>query len=121
MSTRKTMIYVGGLVDEVTEDILFAAFIPFGPLRSVQIPKDFKIDKSRGFGFVEFESEEDCEAAIENMEGAELFGKVLRCNLAKPSAKASNGQGKAVWSADEWIKQQLVDDPEANNADEEEE
>ena len=118
MSTRKTLLYVGGLDDEVTEDILFAAFIPFGPLRSVQVPKDFKINKSRGFGFVEFESEEDCEAAMENMEGAELFGKVLRCNLAKPT-KANNGQGKAVWSADEWIKQQLDDDNNANTVEEE--
>jgi peptidyl-prolyl isomerase E (cyclophilin E) len=50
---------------------------------------------------VEFESEEDCADAIENMEGAELFGKVLRCNIAKPMSKAPSG--KAIWSADEWF------------------
>ena len=64
-------------------------------------------DKGRGFGFVEFESEEDCADAIENMEGAELFGKVLRCNIAKPMSKAPSG--KAVWSADEWIQNSLKD------------
>ena len=69
MATKQNMLYVGGIDDEVTEDLLFAAFIPFGPLKSVQIPKDFKINKSRGFGFVEFESDEDCAAALENMEG----------------------------------------------------
>jgi RNA recognition motif-containing protein len=42
MAVKRNMLYVGGLDAEVTEDILFAAFIPFGPLRSVQIPKDFK-------------------------------------------------------------------------------
>jgi hypothetical protein len=35
------------------------------------------------------------------MEGAELFGKVLRCNIAKPMSKAPSG--KAIWSADEWF------------------
>ena len=69
MATKQNLLYVGGIDDECTEDLLFAAFIPFGPLKSVQIPKDFKINKSRGFGFVEFESDEDCAAALENMEG----------------------------------------------------
>ena len=105
MATKQNMLYVGGIDDEVTEDLLFAAFIPFGPLKSVQIPKDFKINKSRGFGFVEFESDEDCAAALENMEGAELFGKVLRCNIAKAMGKGP--AGKAIWSADEWIKNHI--------------
>jgi hypothetical protein len=39
------------------------------------------------------------------MEGAELFGKVLKCNLAKPMTKAPTG--KAVWSAEEWIQNSL--------------
>ena len=56
---------------------------------------------------MEFESEEDCADAIENMEGSELFGKVLRCNIAKPMSKAPTG--KAVWSADEWIQNSLKD------------
>ena len=67
----------------------------------------FELDKGRGFGFVEFETEEDCADAIENMEGSELFGKVLRCNIAKPMSKAPSG--KAVWSADEWIQNSLKD------------
>lgn len=42
MSKPRNLLYVGGLELQVTEDVLFAAFVPFGPLRSVQIPKDFK-------------------------------------------------------------------------------
>ena len=45
MSKPRNLLYVGGLENDVTEDILFAAFVPFGPLRSVQIPKDFKESK----------------------------------------------------------------------------
>jgi peptidyl-prolyl isomerase E (cyclophilin E) len=42
-----TLIYVGGLDDTVSEEVLHAAFIPFGELKSIQIPKDYKESKSR--------------------------------------------------------------------------
>ena len=76
MTSRKKALYVGGLDAAVTEEILFAAFIPFGDIKEVNIPKDFSEGKHRGFGFVDFEEEEDAQAAMENMDGAELFGKV---------------------------------------------
>jgi peptidyl-prolyl isomerase E (cyclophilin E) len=40
-----TLIYVGGLDDTVSEEVLHAAFIPFGELKSIQIPKDYKESK----------------------------------------------------------------------------
>jgi peptidyl-prolyl isomerase E (cyclophilin E) len=73
-------------------------------------------DTTRGFGFVEYENEEDCADAIENMEGAELFGRVLRCNIAKPMTKAPSG--KAVWSADDWIQNSLKDGDNLDTYDE---
>lgn len=63
------------------------------------------LDKHRGFGFVDFEDEEDAAAAVENMHGAELFGKVLKCNMAKPMTKLQPGQ--AVWTAEEWLSNSL--------------
>ena len=42
MSRKKNIIYVGGLDTNVTEEILHAAFIPFGDIKSIQIPKDYK-------------------------------------------------------------------------------
>ena len=68
------------------------------------------LDKNRGFGFVDFEEEEDAADALENMDGAELFGKVLRCNIAKPTSKLQ--AGKAVWSAEEWIQNSLKENAE---------
>ena len=38
---RKRTLYVGGLEDSVTEEIVFAAFVPFGDLKEVSLPKDF--------------------------------------------------------------------------------
>ena len=57
---------------KVTEELLHAAFIPFGNIQEVQIPRDFKENTNRGFGFVQFFSEEDAAAAMDNMDGSEL-------------------------------------------------
>jgi RNA recognition motif-containing protein len=65
-------------------------------------------DKQRGFAFVEFESEEDAADALENMDGSELFGKVIRCNIAKAVPKLA--AGKAVWNSEDWIQSNLQDD-----------
>lgn len=102
---RKNILYVGGLDDAVNEEILQAAFIPFGELKSVQVVRDFKTNKGRGYGFVEFELEEDAASAIENMDGSELFGRVLRCNKAKAMSKLA--PGKALWNSEEWIQSTL--------------
>jgi len=59
-------------VIQVTEELLHAAFIPYGNIQEVQIPRDFKENTNRGFGFVQFYSEEDAAAAMDNMDGSEL-------------------------------------------------
>lgn len=93
-------LYVGGLAEEVTTDVLRAAFLPFGDLKDVQVPLDMHTQKNKGFGFVEFEEEADAEAAVENMDAAEIFGRVIRVNFARMRAGRA---GKAVWAeADEW-------------------
>lgn len=94
-------LYVGGLDEAVTDATLRAAFLPFGELTSVQVPLDMHTQKSKGFGFVEFESEDDAVAAVENMDGAELYGRVIRVNFSRPMKGKA---GKAVWAeADEWL------------------
>jgi peptidyl-prolyl isomerase E (cyclophilin E) len=95
-------LFVGGLAEEVTLEILRAAFIPFGELKDVQLPLD-AAGKPRGFGFVEFEEEGDAAAAIDNMEGAELFGRTIRVNVARGGG--GGGAGRAVWAeAQDWFK-----------------
>lgn len=53
----------------------------------------------RGFGYVEFEDPEDIQDAIDNMEGAELFGKVLKVSAAKAPKNVNEGLGSktALW------------------------
>jgi peptidyl-prolyl isomerase E (cyclophilin E) len=45
----KRIVYVGGLDPAVTEEVLYAAFIPFGQLREVSIPRDFSESKEEGW------------------------------------------------------------------------
>mmetsp|Transcript_9610 Transcript_9610/g.14452 ORF Transcript_9610/g.14452 Transcript_9610/m.14452 type:complete len:84 (+) Transcript_9610:68-319(+) len=63
----KCTLYVGGLEENVNEELLHSAFIPFGDLVEVQIPREWQTTAHRGFAFVEFEEEEDATAAMENM------------------------------------------------------
>ena len=103
--SKRRVLFVQNLDENVNEDVLHAAFVPFGPLQSVQIPRDHKNNTKRGFAFVEFEDEEDCLAAMENMSGAELFGKTLSINLAKPKV-AQMDKGKAIWSMEDVLREQ---------------
>lgn len=86
-STTRNILYVGGIDNTITKQLLHAAFIPFGDIIDVTIPVDEK-NESRAYGFVEFEQSEDAAAALENMNLAELNGRVLTVNFAKSNVNA---------------------------------
>ncbi|KAK2079334.1 hypothetical protein QBZ16_003025 [Prototheca wickerhamii] len=104
----KTTLYVGGLEENVTQEILHAAFIPFGEVKDVSIPLDHASGTNRGFGFVDFELPEDAADAIDNMHNGELYGRVLRVNYAQPTKIKGGDKGwasQAVWAdADDWYE-----------------
>lgn len=56
----------------------------------------------KGYAFVTFTEEEYASAAVDNMEGSELLGRVLTVNLAKPM-KHKLGNSKAVWSTEQYL------------------
>lgn len=93
---QKNTLYVGGLAEEVNEQILHAAFIPFGDIKDVKTPLDQATQKHRSFGFVTFLEREDAAAAMDNMDGAELYGRVLTVNYALPEKIKGGEQG---WAA----------------------
>ncbi|KAL7718658.1 Peptidyl-prolyl cis-trans isomerase E [Entamoeba marina] len=74
-------LYIGGLHEIVDQKLLYEAFLPFGEIVSVELPLDNNVNK--GFGFVLFEEEDDAKQAIENMNHAELFGKILTVTIAR--------------------------------------
>jgi peptidyl-prolyl isomerase E (cyclophilin E) len=89
-----TTLYVGGLDELVTKDVFRAAFVPFGDIVDISMPFDMRTGKHRGFGFVEYEEPLDAQAAVENMDRAELYGRVLKVNI---SNKGIEGGSRAVW------------------------
>ncbi|KAI5277446.1 hypothetical protein KEM54_005027, partial [Ascosphaera aggregata] len=85
-SISKSSLHVSNLHPAVSSTVLTSAFIPFGPLVSVSLPKPdlpSSTDPHRGWGYVEFENESDAREAIDNMDGSELFGKIIKVSPAK--------------------------------------
>jgi RNA recognition motif-containing protein len=84
-------LYVGNLSAEVTEDDLSANFGSIGKVVSVAIIRDRFSNQSRGFGFVEMETEETASQAIEKFNGGELSGKRIVVSEAKENRKSRDG------------------------------
>lgn len=76
-------IYVGNLSYDSTEEGLRGLFEKYGPVHSAKIITDRFTGKSRGFGFVEMDPDTG-DQAISGLNGAELDGRALRVNEARP-------------------------------------
>lgn len=77
-------IYVGNLNYTTTEEELKAAFSQYGSVISVAIINDRNTGRSRGFGFVEMENDEEARTAIQELNGKEVWGRNLTVNEARP-------------------------------------
>lgn len=77
-------IYVGNLSYGMSEQELRDAFSAYGDVASVKILTDRETGRSRGFGFVEMPNQSEGEAAITQLNGKEVSGRVLRVNEARP-------------------------------------
>ena len=86
-------IYVGNLPFSIAEEDLKQMFAEYGSVSSVAIIRDRDTGKSRGFGFIELESDEGAEKAINELNGREMDGRALTVNEAKPRADRPGGGG----------------------------
>ena len=77
-------IYVGNLNFKVSEDDLQRVFEEHGAVDSVKIISDKYSGRSKGFGFVTMENQEEAQKAIDEMNGVELEGREMVVNEAKP-------------------------------------
>ncbi|PZO14109.1 MAG: RNA-binding protein [Leptolyngbya foveolarum] len=84
-------IYVGNLSYDVTDSDLTTTFAEYGTVKRVQLPTDRETGRMRGFGFVEMGSDEEEEAAIQALDGAEWMGRDLKVNKAKPRENRGGG------------------------------
>ena len=86
-------LYVGNISFNTSEQDLEEYFGEVGTVQSANIITDRDTGRSRGFGFVELSSQEEGQAAIEQLDGQELDGRALKVNEAKPRENRGGGGG----------------------------
>jgi cold-inducible RNA-binding protein len=84
-------LYVGNLSFQTSTEELQQLFAQAGAVESATIVEDRDTGRSRGFGFVEMSSKAEGEAAIAQLNGAELNGRALTVNEAKPRENRGGG------------------------------
>ena len=83
-------LFVGGLAWATTDEGLREAFAPFGNLIEAKVIFDRQTGRSRGFGFVTYDSEESAAAAHEAMNGQSINGRAIRIDEADDTQKRSD-------------------------------
>ena len=74
---KEMNIYLGNLNYKVRENDLVGLLEEFGSVVSARVILDRETHRSRGFGFVEMENEDDARTAIEQLQEKEFMGRVL--------------------------------------------
>ncbi len=86
-------IYVGNLSRGTTEEDIKNQFETFGKVVSVSLVKDRRSGVSRGFGFVEMDSDEEGQAAIDGLKDTTLDGRTMDVTESAPPLKGKKGGG----------------------------
>lgn len=79
-------LFVGGLPYRMADDDLRELFAPHGTVESARVITDRETGRSKGFGFVEYASDAEAEAAIKALNNTEIDGRRIVVNEAKPMA-----------------------------------
>ena len=77
-------LFVGGLPFATTDEELRDAFAAHGTVASATVVRDRESGRSKGFGFVEFENEEEGKAAQAAMNGSDMGGRTIMVDVARP-------------------------------------
>ena len=86
-------LYVGNLSFSTTEETLQAEFGAHGQVEEVAVITDRDTGRPRGFAFISMNTASDARAAIEALNGAELDGRTITVNEARPKTNGGGGGG----------------------------
>lgn len=87
-------LYVGNLAFQTTSKDLQDLFAQAGTVESASVIEDRATGQSKGFAFVEMSTDEEAASAIEQFNGKELGGRMLKVNEARPRENRSGGGGR---------------------------
>lgn len=82
-------VFVGGLPFATTDDELRELFAAHGAVASANVVRDRETGRSKGFGFVEFENDDEGKAAEKALNGSELGGRTISVAEARPKEPRS--------------------------------
>jgi len=88
-------LYVGNLSYDTTDTDLQNLFVPHGTVQSAQVIMDRDAGRSKGFGFVEMDSDQQAQAAIAALNGQEVNGRALTVNEARPREERSGSRDRS--------------------------
>mgnify|MGYP003428774812 FL=1 len=86
-------LYVGNMGYNVSKEDLEQMFAAHGTVTSVQVITDRDSGRSKGFGFVEMDSDQEAQAAIGALNGKSMDGRNLTVNEARPQESRGGGGG----------------------------
>ncbi|QHO06137.1 Glycine-rich RNA-binding protein 2 [Arachis hypogaea] len=86
-------LFIGGLSYGVDDQSLRDAFSGFGDVVDAKVVTDRDTGRSRGFGFVNFSSDESASSALSGMDGQDLNGRVIRVSYANDRPTGPRGGG----------------------------
>ncbi|KAK3070587.1 hypothetical protein LTR53_010193 [Teratosphaeriaceae sp. CCFEE 6253] len=120
---QRSTLFVAGLDHQVSQQTLHDAFLPFGEIVDVNLPKPelpSNPDPHRGFAYIEFAAPDDAREAMDNMHQSELYSRVIRVNPAKARKEASErlGSRTAVWEQEGYAAKYHTDASGPADADE---
>ncbi|HNW96833.1 MAG TPA: RNA-binding protein [Bacteroidales bacterium] len=85
-------IFISNLSFRVSDEDLLSLFGEYGAVKSAKVITDKFSGRSRGFGFVEIEDNEIAKKAIEELDGVEYDGRVIKVSEAKPRTENRDGK-----------------------------
>lgn len=80
-------LYVGNISYNMSEEELLQIFEQFGEVTRAHVVKDRETNRSKGFAFVEMNSESAGNAAVEGLNNTQVDGRTIRVNKAHPREK----------------------------------
>ncbi len=92
-SAPSSVLFVGNVSFDASEDDLWELFADYGQVNSVRLPTDRDSGNPKGFGYVEFDSNESAKKAYEACNGQDVKGRNIRLDYSQPRDSSGGDRG----------------------------